>query len=338
MDAAATGLRVTDAGGRETFGIGAFSLSSTADRGSGQLWTGETTVMLSDIRFAPGRADEGWRLGGLDIATTVEDAELNPFQPLPLAGGAGRSGNELEALQATLAGFIEGRFGRLEVEIALRDLFGMDGGEENVRIGEIDWLVVLDDTKEIPDLAITMKAAKPRLHESMVREFSADLVPGSVTVDVALERFPFRQIAATLQEFVAYGTGARQGTLEQVVMTEMTEAGTTLAIPNIRVLAPAFEIEAEGQLRIDAESLLGAVGGMELRIQGIGNVVRWAAAQGETETVDSLIYLQGLGKPILSEGTDDLVYAYEMEMPRDGAVTVNDMPLDSLLKRLDMGM
>ena len=339
LDATASGLRMIDERGRETLGIGALTLSSTADRDSEQLWTGETTVIaLGHFRYAPGRADEGLRLGGLDVAASVEDATLNPFQALPHAGGAGGSGNELEALQATLAGIVEGRFGRLEVQIALRDLAGMDGGEVTLGIGEMDWLIVLDDRNELPDLAMRIEAAEPRLHRNIVREISADLVPGSATVDVALERYPLRRIAATIQELVASGTAARQGTLEQVVMAEMAEAGTTLEIRSLHIAAPAFEIEAEGQLRIEAGSLFGAVGDMDIRLQGIGNVVRWAAGQGETEMVDSLIYLQGLGKPILSEGSDDLVYAYEVDLPHDGAVTVNDIPLDSLLKRLDVGM
>ena len=53
--------------------------------------------------------------------------------------------------------------------------------------------------------------------------------------------------------------------------------------------------------------------------------------------VASLVYLQGLGKPILSDD-DALSYAYEVDLPRDGAVTVNDIPLDRMLNRLDVRM
>ena len=73
---------------------------------------------------------------------------------------------------------------------------------------------------------------------------------------------------------------------------------------------------------------------MEIRLQGIGNVMRWAAAQGETDAVDALVYLQGLGTPTLSGDDGSIAYAYEVEMARDGAITINGIAPDKLLKQL----
>ena len=277
------------------------------------------------------------RLDSLAFAMTVEDSELEPFG-VSIPSAATGDGSELEALGQTMEGFLQGRLGRMELEIALRDLISMDGGEVAFQIGVLDWLLLLDDRNELADLAVRVEAAELRLHEQLTRAFSSDLIPGSATVDIALERFPLRRIAATLQELAAPGSTARQGTLEQLALSEMAEAGTSLEIRTVHVVAPAFGIEAEGQLRIEAGSLFGAVGDMDIRLQGIGNVMRWAAAQGETDAVDSLVYLQGLGRPVISEGGDTLTYAYEVDVPRDGAVTVNDIPLDSLLKRLGVSM
>ena len=330
LDASASDIRLTADNDRRLAGIGSFALSSASDRGSDRLWDGEFEATLSDLRLAPGRPDEGASLSRVDIGLDFEDVDLDSFIAASSAGAAAGAGNEEAALRQAV---LRGRFGRVEAKIALRGLVGLDGGEEYFRIGEMDGLLVLDDTEENLDLAITMEAADLRLHEDTVREFSGDLVPGSATADIALKRFPLRRIAAALQELAASGTEARQGTLEQVAVTEMAEAGTTLEIRGFHVAAPAFAIGAGGQLRIEAGSPFGAVGDMEIRLQGIGNVIRQAAAQGETETVDALVYLQGLGKPTLSGDGESFAYTYEVKMARDGAVTVNGIPPEELLKQ-----
>ena len=128
LEAEASGLRVIDERGRETAGVRALTLSSAVDRGSDRLWEGETKATLSNLRIALDRADEGMRLGSLAFAVTVEDSELEPFR-VSIPSAATGDGSELEALGQTMEGFLQGRLGRMELEIALRDLISMDGGE-----------------------------------------------------------------------------------------------------------------------------------------------------------------------------------------------------------------
>ena len=57
-----------------------------------------------------------------------------------------------------------------------------------------------------------------------------------------------------------------------------------------------------------------------------------AAEEGEEDAVALLIVLQGLGRPVFEEGADEPFYAYEIDLRRDGAVTVNGIPFDMLLQ------
>ena len=57
-----------------------------------------------------------------------------------------------------------------------------------------------------------------------------------------------------------------------------------------------------------------------------------AVEEGEEDMVALLIVLQGLGRPVFNEGADEPFYAYEIDLRRDGAVTINGIPFDMLLQ------
>ena len=336
LEVVASDLHATDRRGRDTLGIRALSLSNTIDRGADRLWDGESRVTLSGVRVASGRGHEGLRLGEVEIATTVKDAGLDPVLDPTSTGLVSGEGREPDALREIVRAFLLSDFGRLEIEIALRDLISMDGGEESLGIGQLGWLFVLDDREELADLTMRIEAANPRLHEEIVGDVSADLIPASATAEFVLEQYPLRRIAEIFLQLLESNRPVLRGSSEPPIMLETTAAGTTFNIHDIHVVAPAFDFRAEGQFRIEAESPLGAVGRMNIHMRGMDNILRWAAAREMTETVDTVIYLQGLGRPILSKGGDDLSYAYEVIVPLDGDATINDIPLDSFRERLDV--
>ena len=212
----------------------------------------------------------------------------------------------------------------------------MDSGEVILGLGELDWLVVLDDRKELSDLAIRIEAAEPELHEAITGVLPSGLIPDAATVDIALTRFPLRQIAEELQELAGSASGSRavESALERVVATATAEVGTAIEIRDIRIVGRSIEIEAEGLFQVDTESALGASGQVDARIRGFGEVMDWAAEQGETDLVDALVYLKGLGEPLNHEDDDSAAYAYALKASRDGSITVNDVPLQRLLEKL----
>ena len=336
LDATVSDLRVVNDEGRQQLGIDSIEISSEMEQGSDALWDGGFTVNLSDLSHMPGLSNEGLRLEGFDISISVEDANLLPLSSLPGMGAQDGGESELDALQEGLALFARGGFGRLEINLALRDLVSMDSGEVIFGLGELDWLVVLDDRKELSDLAIRIEAAEPELHEAITGVLPSGLIPDAATVDIALTRFPLRQIAEELQELAGSASGSRavESALERVVATATAEAGTAIEIRDIRIVGRSIEIEAEGLFRVDTESALGASGQMDARIRGFGDVMAWAAEQGETDLVDALVYLKGLGELLDHEDDDSAAYAYALKASRDGSITVNDVPLQRLLEKL----
>ena len=97
------------------------------------------------------------------------------------------------------------------------------------------------------------------------------------------------------------------------------------------MVAPSYELRAEGRLQVEPASVFGVIGRMDARVRGLSTLMALAAAEGEEDAVASLIVLQGLGRPVFEEGAEEPFYAYEIDLRRDGAVTVNGIPFDMLL-------
>ena len=104
-----------------------------------------------------------------------------------------------------------------------------------------------------------------------------------------------------------------------------------LEIRSLQVVTPASELRADGRLQVEPASLFGVVGRMEARVRGLSTLMALAAEEGEEDMVALLIVLQGLGRPVFEEGAEEPFYAYEIDLRRDGAVTVNGIPFDMLL-------
>jgi len=335
LDATVSNVRTFTDTGQQQLELDSLEISSEVDQGSDALWDGEATINLSDLSYTPGPSNEGVRLGRLDVTATVEDADVGPFMAMSRTGVATAVGSELETLQETLALFSQGGFGRAEVAIALRDLVAIDGGEVVLDLGNLDWLVVFDDREEFTDLAMTIEAAELEINEDATEGFPVELIPNAATVDIALMRYPLRQIAGELQELTrTSGTQAIERALEQVAVTAMAEAGTAFEIRDIRIVGPGIGIEAEGLFQVDTQSALGASGHTNIRIRGFGRVMEWAAEQREADMVNFLVFLKGLGEPLYNESDDLPTYAYSLKVLRDGSITVNDVPLERLLESL----
>ena len=87
----------------------------------------------------------------------------------------------------------------------------------------------------------------------------------------------------------------------------------------------------EGRFQAEPASLLGVVGRLDARIRGLRKLMVLAVREGNEGAVGVLLALQGLGRPVFEEGADEPVYAYELDLHRDGAVTINGLPLGVLL-------
>ena len=337
MDATVSGLRMINDREREPINVGSLTLSSTVDRGPEQLWDAHTTISFSDFRFTPDLPDEGLRLSRLNVTVGVQDADFDPLLTIPRMGASAGDKGEAAVFRETLEVFLQGRYGRLEADVTLHDLITIVGGNVILGVGGLNVRTVLDNREEFTDLAATIEAVESHLDKEIIDGLPPEMIPGAATIDIAVKRFPLRRLAAT---FVGMMDAARNGEvseqgLEQVMMTELSVAETSLDIQKIRIVAPTFEAEAGGLFQIDPKSAFGATGRMDVRIQGLGNVMKLLAGQGEIRAIGVLLLLQGLGRPRLGEGNEGPVYAYELDLPSDGLGTVNGIPLNILIEALE---
>ena len=331
LDAALSNLRTLNNEDKsEPLRLESLEMSSDVEQGSDKLWEGEFTIELSDLGFTLDRVELGLGVSRLDVA--VEDAGFAPFMALYRTVLATEDVSELEPLQEMLALMAEGGVGRLEAKIALRDLVAMDRDEVMLELDELDWLLVAEERDELSDLAITIEAAETQL---LSEELPAELLPDEATVDMTVKRYPLRRTAGEFHELVPeFGRRSVERVLQRDVMSAMAEAGTSLEIRELRIEGPNIGIEAEGLIQVDAESPLGASGRVDARIRGFRQAIEWATEHAETDLVNFLVYLKGLGEPLDDEDDELPTYAYELMAARDGSITVNNVPLQELVESL----
>ena len=336
LEANARTLRLhegTGAAAGETMTLGSLAVVDELIEGADGLWEGRSSLGLSDLR---GR---GFTLGRLDAASNFEDfgrdlilqtrGEIGAF-----TGGMGGP----TALADVLTPLLDGRWGRSEFSVVLQDLTasgddtGLSAGG-TLSLGRLEWRADLDGRRDLTDLGMRIAVADVLLGADAIDDIPPAFLPFAATIDIALERLPLRGIAGALAASSQWdGTSESQaGSIADTVLPHLDAADSALALREIRVVAPSYELRAEGRLQVEPASVFGVIGRMDARVRGLSTLMALAAAEGEEDAVATLIVLQGLGRPVFEEGADEPFYAYEIDLRRDGAVTVNGIPFDMLL-------
>ena len=318
----------------ETVSLGALSVADELVEGDDGLWDGRSTFGLSELEA------EGFSLGRLDFAGSFEDFDRDLILQLrgdfgSFTGGA--SGPT--ALVDLLMPLMEGRWGRSEMTIAVQDLTatdddaGLSGGGE-LSLGRLEWQVGADGRNDFTELSTRISATGVLLGGEAAAEIPPALTPHAATIDIALSRLPIRQIADELSGLAKRGEMAEpgEGPMMEVILAHLDAADTSLEIREIHVVTPSCEFRAEGRLQVEPASIFGVIGRVDARIRGLSALMALAAEEGEKDMVALLIVLQGLGRPVFDEGAGEPFYAYEIDLRRDGAVTVNGIPFDMLLE------
>ena len=336
LEANAANIRFVESKGPravETASLGALSVADELVEGDDGLWDGRSTLELSDLEA------EGFSLGRLDVAGSFEDFDRNLILQMrgdfdSFAGGA----SSPTALGDLLMPLVEGRWGRSEMAITLHDLTAtgddadLGGGE--LSLGRLEWRGGADSRRAFADLFTRISAADVVLGGDAAEEIPPALIPRAATVDIALSRLPLRRIADSLAGLAKRGEMGRPGneSMMEVVLDHLDAADSSLEIREIHVVTPSCEVFAEGRFQIEPASLFGVIGRVDARVRGFDSLMELAVEEGKEEAVAFLIVLQGLGRPVFEEGTNEPSYAFEIDLRRDGAVTVNGIPFDMLLQ------
>ena len=336
LQANATNLRLSEGKGAqvvESVSLGALTVEDRLVEGDDGLWDGRSAFSLSNLE------GEGFALGRLEASGSFEDFDRDLALHMrgdfgALTGGMGGP----TALADLLTPLMDSRWGRSEMTIALHDLTvtgddaGLSGAGE-FSLGRLEWHVDLDGRAELTDLATRIAAADLRLSGEATAEIPPALMPRAATVDVALKRLPVRRIADALSGLAKRDGAAQFGDepMMEVILDHLDAADSSLEIRDIHVVTPSCEFRAQGRLRVEPASVFGVIGRLDARVRGLNALMALAAEEGDEDAVAFLIVLQGLGRPIFEEGADEPSYAFEIDLRRDGAVTVNGIPFDMLL-------
>ena len=341
LEANATNLRFSEGEGTamvEAVSVGALALADEVAEGSDGQWDGRFSFALSDL------SGEGFRLGRLEASGSFEDFDRDLALHMrgdfgALTGGMGGP----TALADLLTPLMGGRWGRSEMTIALHDLTasgvdtGLSGGN-TLSLGRLEWHVDLDGRAELTDLATRIMASDLWLGGETAAEIPPALMPRAATLDIALTRLPVRRIADALSGLAKRDGAAQFGDepMMEVVLDHLDAADSSLEIRDIHVVTSSCEFRAEGRLQVEPASVFGVIGRVDAHVRGLNALMALAAEEGDEEAVALLIVLQGLGRPVFEEAADEAAYAFEIDLRRDGAVTVNGIPFDMLLGDLSL--
>ena len=337
LEAAATDLQLFEIRGMTAVleaSLASLVAKETLAQGADGLWKGRSEVRLSDLR------SEGLLVDGLDVTGGFDGvaddfimAMRGGLGPLtPFVSGPG-------ALSLGLAPLIDASWGRSELVVAVDGLtvtgddWGLSGNDE-FTLDRLYWRIDTDDHGAHTDIATKLAVVGLTVSGATAGDIPPVLIPRAVTVDIVLKRLPFREIIEVLsrQTEREYSSQPGLGMPSDVLLGRMDAADTSIELKEIYVAAPSFELSADGAFNVEPASLFGIIGRIEARIRGFDGLMELAVEEGNEDTLAFLIVLQGLGRPVFEEGASEPSYAYEIDLRRDGAVTVNGIPFDMLLR------
>ena len=332
LDVAAANIRLLlgDAPPRaREVSLGALAATEEMAQEADGLWDGRFSFSLSDLE-APSVS-----LGSLDVTGSFEDVESD----LILAADRdvdvlADNGGGPEALLDALAPLLSARWGRSDATITMHDLSVIGdelelGGRSVLTLGQLIWFVEFDGRKDLSELATRITVSEPHVGEVATGTLAPALIPRDAAIDVVLSGLPLRRIIESLaapEQEAAPGRGAM---LEELLAL-MDAADTSLRILDIHAAGPSYRLDADGRFHIEPAGAFGVIGRIDVLVRGVDSLMALAAAEGDEAAMGVFLLLQGLGRPVLEAEGEAPAYAYELDLRRDGAATVNGIPLDIL--------
>ena len=319
--------------GPPTLSLGALSIEDELEQAEDGLWGGRVSLSLSDFAAA------GLSLGGLEYVGTFEDFGHDAIMAMRWNFGLFTdAASGTDPLAQPLAPFLPSGWGRSGGTATLHDLsvthddWGSSPGG-TFGLGQLELDAELDGREDLVDFGTRITAREPQF-SGIDTGVPPGFIPRTVTLDVTANRLPLHRIVESISELSARGeaTTPDRGLAGDKLLGPMDAADTAFEIREIRIDSPSYALRADGRFNVKQASTFGIVGRLDARIRGLSKLMAMAAEKGEEDAVALLIVLQGLGQPVFEEGADEPALAYELDLRRDGAVTVNGIPFEMLFQ------
>jgi len=286
---------------------------------NGKFWQGPSEAVLSNVSHKDGVGS--YQAGNLRIRTDVRELDFNA-QPNSSGSSMG-----LSAAQSVIADFLT-RYANAADVTVVADNVAFQGARNG-----------------------TLKSASLQATLSNLRSKAADAVwtlgmDGVALDDPAAQRYVPSRVAfkgagkkLPLENLVRVGEGGSY-------MKVLADAGSDIKIENLMLDAPAYGVDANGNVVASTTSPLGATGDMNVKVRGVQELNSWLATPDAArvlgvesipqQLVATLAIVQLTGK----DGTDSAgrpTKDFALQITPAGKMTLNGADMSALSGALGGG-
>ena len=316
--------------------IESFTVSSKVNGNKNNLWNIESTLSGTELHFEPTEPEGTLSIDQFEIKSSLVDVEFDPFHRKLDSETFIEMLDDVDADNQWLVSLLSSQPGerKAHFNVALRDLLIERESLNVLGVGEFKFGTSLEEADEIVNLSITTTVAETKIEQSVLSQLKIplNLVPETLTLDIALSKFPARRMAELFldAENPDYMSGVDRDVIREKLITELEAFGTLLEFRDFRISAPSLEILVDGKFQVDSNNDFGVSGYIVAHVEGIDKIKTWAVEQQILDLIAFISMVQGFGEPVQTEDKDTLSYSYKFILSSDGSATLNNIPLDAL--------
>ncbi|MDA0230076.1 MAG: hypothetical protein O3B21_07790 [Proteobacteria bacterium] len=307
-------------------------------------WSGPFVYDATNIEVSPADRDENVSLGKLSVSGELQDFDLYAWQALSEWG---------DSISAAVDGTGPTSFGGSQAVARIFEAMNLGAGNTGLLVSDLSYGPPGRPEFKMGELNLSMNydnGARPGAYSFNVdwqglEQTDSDIPAAYFThtgaLKMHLEQFPLRQIVAlTLRETENLSPPIDSvhndfsAPLQFMILPLINANQTRLRLEKLVLRSSIAALAASGNLSAENDSALGVVGDARLELAGLDRLIAAAARQalsGEdaTEMLAFLTFAKGLGRPE-PDAEGELVYVYDVVLPADGIVLINEIPLDLL--------
>jgi len=324
--------------------IDSFAVDQEFAESANGWWSGPFVYDVANLEIAPASKEERVSIGRVSMSGKLQDFDFAAWQALSEWGNS---------LSITVDGRLPISLGDSRAATRIFEAMNLGAGNMGVSISNLSYGPPGRQEFKMGGLNLNMSYdndARPGAYSFNVdwqglEQTDSDVPPAFFTHTGALkmhfEQFPLRQIlTSVLRESENFGPAVDSigfpiaAPLQLVVLPLINANQTRLRLEKLTLRSSTAVLAASGKLSAENDSALGAVGDARLELAGLDRLIAVAARQalsGEdaTELLAFLTFARGLGRPETNV-VGELVYVYDVVLPADGIVLINEIPLNLL--------
>ena len=322
--------------------LDALTVDQDLREGANELWRGPFSLVLKKFGFAPPDDEMEISFGEFSTQTKIDDFDLKAWNDLSTRADSISLTDEFGQAEppqdiGEAIRIIENlNLGAGEATLTIHDLHFFQPGEQAFTLSELTLGADYDNDRRPGGYGLTLAWRDLEISDlDIPREFFTH----TGSLKLGFERFPARQILlATIGAAENLGAAAGLDESQAMQLFALPLIHTNRSVINIEELtleSSAAALHASGKLIAEAQSAMGAIGEARVEVAGLDKLIATAAREAlrDPSAQSALAFLaiaKGLGMPEIA-ANGKLVYVFDVVLPPDGRVTINEIPLDLIM-------